>query len=92
MIGILFTALDWVLEVISWAVIIRALLSWMPNAQNTKFSSFLHDFTEPILVPVRALISKMMKGKHSMIDFSTIVIILIVMVIQGIIYPYVIPF
>jgi YggT family protein len=85
---ILFKTLDWVLEVISWAVIIRALLSWVPNAQNTKFANFLHDFTEPILVPVRELISKMMKGKHSMIDFSTLAIILIVMVIQQIIAPY----
>jgi YggT family protein len=86
---LLFTTLDYLLEIISWAVIIRALLSWIPNLANTKFASILYNFTEPILAPVRALISKIMKDRYSMIDFSTIAVILVAMIIQVIISPYV---
>ncbi len=43
------------LSVLSVALMVRAVLSWLFMGEQTKLGSFLYVVTEPIILPVRAL-------------------------------------
>jgi len=64
----LATILDYLLTIINWMIIIRALLSWVnPDPYNTVVR-FLYNTTEPMLAPFRRIIPAYSIG----IDFSPI--------------------
>ena len=41
-------ALVYLMEFISWAIIIKALLSWFPGSIGYKLYGFLEDITSPV--------------------------------------------
>ena len=47
---------------------IRAILSWFPSSDDSKFSRFLYVLTEPVIYPVRALFDKLDIGTSLPID------------------------
>lgn len=60
--------LDYLLTIVNWMIIIRALLSWVnPDPYNT-IVRFLYSVTEPLLAPFRRLMPAYSMG----IDFSPI--------------------
>jgi YggT family protein len=61
-----------VLYVLLAAVVIRALMSWFPNAANNEFGRLLSRITEPMLAPVRRVMPR-----TGMIDFSSMVVIIL---------------
>ena len=66
-------------NVISTALVLRAILSWFSRGGNNmiyKVYSFLHAFTEPIVSPVRNLMSKYFNT--GMFDFSIFVTMVLV--------------
>jgi YggT family protein len=63
------------LNLLIFALIGRALLSWFPNAQNNQFGRMLHMITEPILEPIRRFMPR-----TGMMDFSTMVAIVVIYV------------
>ena len=65
------------LNVLSLAVLGRALLSWFDPIGRNPLSRFLIDVTEPILRPIRSLMPAGM-----MLDFSPIIAILLIQLIQ----------
>jgi YggT family protein len=69
------------LEIVSWAIIARAILSWFYPIGKDPWSKLLLDLTEPLLAPVRALLSRIMPIP---IDFSPIVVILLINLLQRI--------
>ena len=77
---VIFVIARTLLEVISWAIIIRALLSWFMPAGGNPFTKLLFDVTEPLLAPVRALLSRVLPIP---IDFSPIVVILLINFMQN---------
>ena len=68
-----------VLELYMWIMIIRALLSWVNPDPYNPIVQFLNSITEPVLYRVRQLIPMSSIG----IDFSPIVVILIIMFLQS---------
>ena len=58
--GNLFQALaavtSWLLEILWWLIIIRALLSWVNPDPSNPVVQFIERTTEPILAPLRAWI------------------------------------
>lgn len=46
------------LEVISVAMLGRAVLSWVSMGEQTKLGAFLYVVTEPIILPIRALCNR----------------------------------
>ncbi|MBN1587814.1 MAG: YggT family protein [Candidatus Omnitrophica bacterium] len=76
-IGNLFTAvaqiLDFVLVILMWMVIIRALLSWVNPDPYNPIVQFLYGVTEPMMSPFRRYLP--MTG----IDFSPILVLLVIM-------------
>lgn len=58
-------------EIINLGILIRILLSFLPNLRYNKFSDIIYHITEPILSPCRMLLDRLGLG-NSMIDFSPI--------------------
>lgn len=69
-------------EVITWAIIIRALVSWFPVSQNNFFVRMLDAITEPVVAPVRNLMGRLIRVPM-MIDFSPLIAMILVDVIAG---------
>ncbi|AST07618.1 YggT family protein [Anoxybacillus flavithermus] len=61
-----------VIEVYSYAIIVYILMSWFPNARETKIGQFLANICEPYLEPFRRFIPPI-----GMIDISPIVALLV---------------
>lgn len=67
-----------VLNIYMWVIIIRALLSWVNPDPYNPIVQFLYKVTEPVLHKVRQWIP--MRGMA--IDFSPIIVILVIYFLQ----------
>ncbi len=74
MIYAILSAAIWVLTIL---IIIRALMSWVPNLIDPRgpIAEFLYTTTEPILAPIRSLMPRMM------IDFSPMIAIFVLQIV-----------
>ncbi len=62
----------WTVEIITYAIIIEVILSWVVMGDNV-FTELIRSITEPVLKPFRILISKSAIGGPGMrLDFSPI--------------------
>jgi YggT family protein len=66
--------LNFVLLFIMWIVIARAILSWVNPDPYNPIVRFIHNVTEPVLYQVRKKIPINLGG----IDFSPIIVILVI--------------
>jgi YggT family protein len=73
----LFVGFLWFLVI---AVIVRALMSWFPQARNNQFGRVVFQITEPIIEPVRRIMPR-----TGMIDFSTLVVIVILQIMISVV-------
>jgi YggT family protein len=48
-IGLLAYGISWVANIYTWLIVIYTLLSWIPNAYNTKFAAILNRIVGPYL-------------------------------------------
>lgn len=79
-------ALSYLLDLVIWLVLIRCILSWIPNFYN-KFVEIIYKLTDPVLLPVQKLISRFMGGRPIVIDLSPIVVFFLIQyVIKPVIY------
>ena len=46
-------------QMLSLAILARAVLSWFPNMRNNPFSDILMQITEPVLAPIRRVLPSM---------------------------------
>jgi len=67
------------LTIYMWLIIIRAIISWVNPDPYNPIVRFLYTVTEPVLYRVRKLIP--MKGIG--IDFSPIIVILVIVFLQS---------
>ena len=68
--------IDYLLWIYMWIIIIRALISWVNPDPWNPIVRFLYQVTEPVLRPIRRLLP------NSAIDFSPLIVILVIMVLQ----------
>lgn len=71
--------LHYVLTFYMWIVIARAVLSWVNPDPYNPIVRFIHNITEPLLYRIRSKIPVSFGG----IDFSPIIVILIVIFLQN---------
>jgi YggT family protein len=69
--------------VLSLAIIIRALMSWIMPAGGTGLTRVLIDVTEPILAPIRRMLPPL-----GGIDFSPLLAIILIQVVSSLITNY----
>lgn len=69
------------IDILAWvfiiAIIVRALMSWLPSLQISSFARVLDDITEPVMTPIRRVLPP-----AGGIDFSPIVAIVLIQVIK----------
>jgi YggT family protein len=66
------------LQLLSFAILIRALLSWVNPDPSNPFVQVLDAITEPILQPLRQIVPRM-----GMIDITPMVALILLQVIAG---------
>ncbi|MFM9105593.1 MAG: YggT family protein [Chloroflexota bacterium] len=70
--------LIWVLNLLTYALIGRALLSWFDPGGNWQISRVLADITEPVIAPIRQIVPPI----GGMLDLSFIIAIVLINVLQ----------
>ena len=75
---ILFT----VINVYEMILIARALISWFPIDRGNPIVAFLYGVTEPVLAPVRKLLFKIPALQSIPIDFSIIVVFMLLSILR----------
>lgn len=82
--GFLFWFVPIVGKLLSFAVVVDALLSWVPYNENVyKIRGFLQRFTAPVTSPIRRLLSPLTRS--IMIDITPIIAIVVIDFLQGVI-------
>jgi len=74
------------IEAYIFILIIGAVLSWLPGIRENKVVALLNAVTAPVLDPVRRLLGGIPSLKKLPIDFSVIIVILLLEIIKGIIW------
>ncbi len=72
------TVLDYVLVFFMFITIARAVLSWVSPDPYNPIVRFIHNVTEPVLIQIRKRVPMMYGG----IDFSPIIVILIIIFLR----------
>lgn len=67
-------------QVLVYAILGRVLISWVDPQANWPISRLLHEWTEPILAPIRNLMPRTM-----MFDFSPIIAMLLLQLLESLI-------
>lgn len=76
---VLKVALVKLIDIITWVVIAKAILSWFPGAQDSKVYRMLDEFTSPIEIPIRKITGRFMTGP---LDFTPMIMIAVLVVIS----------
>ena len=66
------TFISMLFQILSLAIFIRVLLSWIDPQGNMRITQVMRDLTEPILAPIRNLLPNV-----AMIDFSPFIAMLL---------------
>jgi len=66
-------------NILTFAILIRALISWFPIAPDSPLIRLLDDVTEPILAPLRRIVPRL-----GMFDITPIVAMFALQIIQQI--------
>ena len=70
--------IDIVLTIYMWIIVFRALISWVNPDPYNQIVVFLYRFTEPVLGPIRRRLPMSNIG----IDFSPIIVILVIVFLK----------
>ena len=75
--------IGWLLDIYTWIIIAAALISWVSPDPYNPVVQLLRRVTEPVLRPIRRLLSRYQAG----LDFSPLVAILIIQFVERVILP-----
>ncbi len=82
-----FYALNMVLRAFQIILLARVLISWLPVSRYNKAVDLLYAITEPVLSPIRNMLSQsrfMNNSMFSMMDFSPLVAFILIGIIQNV--------
>lgn len=82
--GALATILNIVLTLYMWVIIARAVLSWVSPDPYNPIVRFIYSVTEPVLSQIRRRLPVSFSG----IDFSPIIVFLVIIFLQNFVVNY----
>jgi YggT family protein len=74
--GSVATILVYLLTILNLLIFLRAILSWFMPVGRDPLTKLLVDLTDPVLIPVRQLVSRFMPMQG--IDFSPMIVLLLI--------------
>jgi YggT family protein len=74
---------DFLLTAYMWIIIGRAVISWVNADPHNPIVRFLYEVTEPVLGRIRRMLPMIMGG----LDFSPIIVIVLIMFLQSFLVP-----
>ena len=81
--SIIGIALYKLFDILIWVIVIRSFMTWIPNLMSSdtgrSIYNFLCNVTDPIEAPIRSIMNKYNSGP---IDFSPMIAILVLMLLQ----------
>lgn len=80
--GFLISFFDLFFTVLSFAIIARALVSWLPIDRYHPIIQLLDQVTEPILAPLRRFVPPI----GGMMDITPIVALIIIQILQALVH------
>lgn len=78
-----------VLSLFETCLIVRAILSWIPPARQSRIFDFLVRITEPIIHPVRKLLMRMEWVRRCPIDLSFLLVFILITVLENFLYRFI---
>lgn len=81
-ISIIFTVIYSVLSAFSLLLFIMAICSWFEQARMSKFYVTMERIVSPMLRPIRSLLNRSQFFRNSRIDFSFLVLVLLVSIAE----------
>ena len=83
MLYVLSATVHLMLSAVMLAMTARAIMSFIPNAQDTKFFAFVFMISEPIIIPIRFLLYKLNLFQNTPLDISFLLTYIILMLIDN---------
>ena len=71
-----------VIDVLQFAMLARAILSWFDQTGESRISGFLYYLTEPVIAPIRALCTRMHWFEGFPLDIPFLITVLVLAVMQ----------
>lgn len=81
---IIYNALYKLISIIIGLIFVNAILSWFPGASTSKIGYFINMLTEPVISPIRKLMVKFKFLRSLPVDFSPMVAMLLLILLQQI--------
>ncbi len=75
---------SYILRFVQLMLLVRAIISWFPSVRLGKLHELIELFTEPFLMPVRRFLHRFSALRQLPLDFSTIVVYLIIEILLSI--------
>ena len=69
-------------EVLSFAMLLRAILSWFDQMGEFRISAFLFMITEPVILPIRKLCARLRLFEGFPLDIPYMITIILLYVLQ----------
>jgi len=87
LISLIAQVTDKVITILIFAIVIRSILTWFTQIKSNKFSMILNDLTDPLIKPFQRF---QLGGNASAIDFSPLLAIIVLNLIQAfIVRPFI---
>ncbi|HHW47041.1 MAG TPA: YggT family protein [Clostridiaceae bacterium] len=86
MFNTILLAVNYLLLFIQYAILARAVISWLPISRDNSLVRLLFQITEPILAPIRNFIMRSMAGRSIMIDFSPVIAFIFIGIIRNVLF------
>ena len=80
---LLIRVIDFALVVFQYLMLIRAVLSWLPGMNSNAFAYFVDSVTEPVISPVRSVLSRFESLRTLPIDMSFLVTYILLIIVRG---------
>jgi YggT family protein len=77
------------LSLFETALVVRAILSWIPSARTSRVAQVLNMITEPIVHPVRKLLFKMEWVRRCPIDLSVLAVFILISFLERFLYYFI---
>lgn len=85
MLHIIMSAVNYLIWIIVALIVVDSLLSWIPGASRSRVGEIISTLVSPVLAPIRRLFMRFRFTHSSPVDFSPMVALLLLFLLQSII-------